>query len=113
MAQNRSEQLPVAVIQCSHGLEMPENLAIVHLFTTSLASTACLTCCLSSQCLWGGLKGPKIVLSMLLEELGQAQEEKSSTLAESFKAAGFSALDTTTCELGDQDFVNLSSNPAF
>jgi hypothetical protein len=39
--------------------------------------------------------------------------KKQPTLADSFKAAGFSALDTTTCELGDQDFANVFSNFAF
>lgn len=39
--------------------------------------------------------------------------KKQPTLADSFKAAGFSALDTTTCELDDQDFVDVPSNLAF
>jgi hypothetical protein len=50
----------------------------LHLSTTSLASTGCLTCCSLSQCLWEGLKDPKTVLGMVLEGLEQAQEGKSS-----------------------------------
>jgi hypothetical protein len=42
-----------------------------------------------------------------------SERKKQPTLAKSFKAAGFSALDTTTCELDDQDFVNMSFNPVF